>query len=163
MIWPVQKMPFESRPRFAGDAGFRDEIDRRVNDHFRRTGSPPQGDARMYLKTAILLAWFAASYALLVFAATTPWQAILLACSLAFSIAGIGFGIQHDANHGAYSKSALVNRLLGMTLDLMGASSYVWRWKHNVFHHTYTNIDEIDDDISLGQLGRLAPGQQRRS
>ena len=56
-------------------------------------------------------------------------------------MAGIGFGIQHDANHGAYSSRAAVNRVMAMTLDMLGASSYLWRVKHNLSHHTYTNID----------------------
>jgi linoleoyl-CoA desaturase len=50
---------------------------------------------------------------------------------------------------------------MGMTLDLMGASSYVWHWKHNIFHHTYTNISGADDDIALGPFGRLSPAQPR--
>jgi linoleoyl-CoA desaturase len=117
----------------------------------------------MVVKTVVLLVWFAVSYALLVFAATEVWQGIAASCSLALAIAGIGFGIQHDANHGSYSKSGAVNRVLGLTLDLMGASSYVWRWKHNVFHHTYTNLSDADIDIDLRPFGRLAPGQRRRS
>ena len=150
------------RPSFPPDSGFREELIRRVDDHFARARVSPHADPRMVWKTAVLLLWFAGSYGLLVFAATAWWQGILLSLSLALSIAGIGMGIQHDANHGAYSKSPALNHLLGMTLDLMGASSYVWRWKHNVFHHTYTNLSGADDDVDLGLLGRLAPAQQRR-
>jgi len=48
-----------------------------------------------------------------------------------------------------------------MSLDLLGASSYLWDHKHNTIHHTYANIDQHDDDIDVGWLGRLAPGQRR--
>jgi linoleoyl-CoA desaturase len=147
--------------KFPPDAGFREQLQRRVEDHFRRAGVSPRADARMIVKTALLLLWFGASYALLVFASATWWQGALSSLSLASAIAGIGFGIQHDANHGAYSRSAAVNHLLGLTLDLLGASSYVWRWKHNVFHHTYPNLEGVDEDIALGPLGRLAPAQPR--
>jgi len=116
----------------------------------------------MYLKTATLFAWFAGSYAVLVFVASSWWQGALAAGSLALAIAGIGFGIQHDANHGAYSASPLVNRILERTLDLLGASSYMWRWKHNVFHHTYTNLGGSDHDIDLAPFARLAPAQPWR-
>jgi len=44
----------------------------------------------------------------------------------------------------------------------LGASSYVWAKKHNIVHHSYTNIVEHDDDINLSFLGRLAPHQKRR-
>jgi linoleoyl-CoA desaturase len=43
----------------------------------------------------------------------------------------------------------------------MGASSYVWRWKHGVYHHTYVNITGHDSDIDLGVIGRLTPHQKR--
>jgi linoleoyl-CoA desaturase len=150
------------RPRFAADRGFRAELDRRVAEYFASTGRSPHGDWRMHLKTAILLAWLGSSYALLVFVAATPWQGVLAAASLALAIAGVGFCIQHDANHGAYSRHRFVNRILERTLDMLGASSYVWRWKHNVFHHTYTNVAGADNDIHLAPFARLAPGQPRR-
>jgi len=146
---------------FAGDAGFHAEIKRRVLEYFQRTGLSERDSPRMYVKTAALLLWCGASYALLVFAATTWWQGALLSFSLALAMAGIGFGIQHDANHGAYSSHRAVNRLMGLTLDLLGGSSYLWRFKHNVLHHTYTNVVSADDDINLSPLGRLSPAQPR--
>ena len=115
----------------------------------------------MYLKTAVLLLWFGASYALLVFGATTVWQGALLSLSLGLAMAGIGCAIQHDANHGAYSSRPAVNRLMGMTLDMLGASSYLWHFKHNLAHHTYTNLAGADDDINFVPFARLSPAQPR--
>ena len=109
----------------------------------------------MYLKTAIILAIFAGLYFMLVFVAATWWQALPLAVMLGLSMASIGFNIEHDGGHQAYSKHAWVNRLMAMTMDLIGASSYVWHWKHVVVHHTYTNLTGHDADIELGFLGRL--------
>lgn len=134
----------------------------RVNDYFESNGLRPDGGFRMWVKTALILSWFVASYVLLVFWATTWWQAIPLASSLGFSVAGIGFNIQHDGGHGAYSRRALGNRVSSWTLDLVGASSYVWNFKHNIMHHHYTNIEGVDEDIDAGPTLRLAPGQRRR-
>ncbi|HEY7312106.1 MAG TPA: hypothetical protein VH643_22265 [Gemmataceae bacterium] len=50
---------------------------------------------------------------------------------------------------------------MAMTMDLIGGSSYVWHWKHNIFHHTYANITDHDSDIDLGIFGRLSPHQRR--
>jgi linoleoyl-CoA desaturase len=50
---------------------------------------------------------------------------------------------------------------MGMTLDMLGASSYLWRFKHNVFHHTYTNLSGADDDIEFLPFARLSPAQPR--
>ena len=115
----------------------------------------------MYLKTAILFAVFSASYVLLVFAAHAWWQALPLAILLGLATASIGFNVQHDGGHQAYSDHAWVNKMMAMTLDLIGGSSYHWHWKHGVVHHTYVNITGHDDDIDLGGLGRLTPHQRR--
>ena len=39
-------------------------------------------------------------------------------------------------------------------------SSYAWRVKHNVAHHTYTNVDVYDADITQLPSARLAPAQE---
>jgi linoleoyl-CoA desaturase len=148
--------------KFASDSGFHAELKRRVQEYFKQTGLSPTGDLRMYVKTGSILLWFAASYFLLVFVATTWWTGALFATSLAFAMAGTGFAIQHDANHGAYSSKDAVNRLMGLTLDVLGASSYVWHWKHNMLHHTYPNLIGADDDINIQPFARLSPDQPRR-
>jgi linoleoyl-CoA desaturase len=145
----------------ADSGGFYVMLRRRVDEYFRTTGLPVRGLKRMYVKTVVHLAAFAGIYALLVFAAATAWQAVLLSVLLGLVVAGIGFNIQHDASHGAYSRSRRVNRLLALTLDLMGGSSYVWRTKHNRLHHTSPNVPDRDDDIDIGFLGRLSPAQRR--
>ncbi len=55
-----------------------------------------------------------------------------LACGLGFAMAMVGINIQHDANHGSVSKSAWVNRLLGLTQNWIGGSSLDWIHQHNV-------------------------------
>jgi linoleoyl-CoA desaturase len=115
----------------------------------------------MYLKTAIILAVFGGFYLLLVFMAGAWWQALPLAAGLGLSIAAIGFNIEHDGSHHSYSNHAWINRLAAMTMDLIGASSYVWHWKHVVIHHTYVNITGHDADIDIAVFGRLTPHQKR--
>ena len=115
----------------------------------------------MYLKTAIILGWLATSYVLLVFFAASCWTALPLTIMLGMAMAAVGFNIQHDGGHQAYSDRPWVNRLMARTLDLLGGSSYFWARKHNVLHHAFTNITGHDDDIDLGMLGRLSPHQKR--
>jgi len=71
--------------------------------------------------------------------------------------------VQHDGGHGGYSRREGVNLLMAFALDLLGASSYVWSWKHNVFHHSNPNIAGLDSDIDLQPFCRLAPTQPRRA
>jgi linoleoyl-CoA desaturase len=147
--------------KFASDNGFQLEVRRRVEEYFRTTGRRQRDCWQMYLKTAILVACFAGSYVLLVFASQVWWQGLPLAVLLGLSAAGIGFNVQHDGGHSAYSSHPWINKLMALTLELLGGSSYLWRWKHDVFHHTYVNITGHDTDIDFGVLGRLTPHQKR--
>jgi linoleoyl-CoA desaturase len=115
----------------------------------------------MYIKCALIFAWFAGSYALLVFLASTWWLALASSVSLGLAMAAVGFNIQHDAGHQAYSRLKWINKLLALSLDLLGGSSYVWAKKHNSVHHCFVNIHGHDDDIDIGFFGRLSPHQKR--
>jgi linoleoyl-CoA desaturase len=159
---PPAEPETRTRPRFARDEGFLVDLKRRVDEYFRATGKSRRDNWQMYLKTAIILAWFAASYTLLVFFTTSVWLAVPLAVLLAVSMAVIGFSIQHDGGHGGYSRFGWVNKLAAMSLDLIGASSYLWYWKHAIFHHTYTNVQGHDTDIDVSGLVRFSPHVPRR-
>lgn len=78
---------------------------------------------------------------------------VLLAVLLGLGAAGIGLNVQHDGSDPAYSSVPWVDRLIAMTLELIGGSSYLWRWKHGVFHHTCVNITGHYTDSELGGRG----------
>lgn len=147
--------------KFSGSDRFIRELRRRVDAYFERTGKSRRDCPQMYFKTATILAWFLSAYVLLLFVATSWWAVAPLAVILGVSVAAIGFNIQHDGGHRAYSQRQWLNKVMALTLDLMGGSSYLWDWKHNSIHHTYPNINGQDDDINLGFLGRLSPQQRR--
>jgi len=153
--------PSVRRLKFSGDNTFYLALKRRVEERLRDSGRRQRDCPEMYLKTAIILASFASTYGLLVFVATTWWQALPLAVLLALTVVAIGFNIMHDASHQAYSDRRWVNRLMAMSLDLVGGSSYFWHWKHVVFHHTFVNVIGYDTDIDLAGLGRLTPHHRR--
>lgn len=151
------------RPKFAKDEqGFHDELKRRVAAYFAESGRRERDTLGMYLKTAVILAWFATAYGLLVFGVTVWWLAVPLALAVAIGITAIGFNIAHDGGHHAYSRYGWVNRLAGFAFDAIGASSYLWHFKHGVFHHTYPNVDGQDTDVDAGVVARLSPQQPRR-
>ena len=147
--------------KFAKNGEFQAELRRRVDQLFESSDFQERDCPQMYAKTAILLLGFFGIYAGLVFFAQTWWQVIPLCIALGFVTAGIGFGIQHDGSHHAYSNSLWVNKLMAASLDLIGGSSYIWHWKHDVLHHTYTNIAGHDMDLEVGIFGRLSPSHQR--
>ncbi|MBA2662763.1 MAG: acyl-CoA desaturase [Bradymonadaceae bacterium] len=114
----------------------------------------------MYIKSVVLFAWFGLAYSIVVFAPVPFFVRLLAVIPLGLAGAGIGFSVMHDAGHGSYSKNSKFNQLMFYSLDFLGGSSYVWRFKHNTLHHTYANIEGHDDDINMGILGRLAEGQR---
>ena len=152
---PPSKLKFTASDRFLR------ELRRRADAYFDRTGRPRRDCPQMYFKTASILAWFFAAYFLLLFAVHAWWLIVPLAVILGLAMAAVGFNIQHDGGHKAYSERRWVNKVMSLTLDLMGGSSYLWDWKHNTLHHTYPNIEGHDDDINVGFLARLAPQQKR--
>ncbi len=78
-----------------------------------------------------------------------------------FGSAGVGMGVMHDAIHGSYSSNRRVNKWLGYTMNLIGANDEIWRMQHNVLHHTYTNIEEHDDDLNAPSFLRFSPHAPR--
>ncbi|TAK17934.1 MAG: acyl-CoA desaturase [Acidobacteria bacterium] len=141
-------------PQFATPAVFKHVLEKRVEGFLanRRTTDSPL----MYAKAIGLFAASALSYYFLVFRTDSIWAALAWGFVLAMALVGIGFNVQHDGNHGGFSRYKWVNRSAGFTLDLIGASSYFWADKHNHNHHVYTNIPHEDADINLGPLARLS-------
>ena len=146
------------RGMFIGGGEFHSELKRRVAAQLT-PALIRRGRWRASFKGLLLIAWALGSWAFLVFAASTWWQALLGGISLALGTAGVAFSVGHDANHGAFFPSRRWNRIVGYSFDLIGASSYVWRTKHNVAHHTFTNVDGADTDIDQMPFARLAPSQ----
>lgn len=89
---------------------------------------------------------------------SSPFLVVFLYLLSGLGIAGIGMGVMHDANHGAYTKKAVWGKVLGKTMDFMGCSSFMWKIQHNVLHHTFTNIHGHDEDIDAPSfLLRFSP------
>jgi len=92
---------------------------------------------------------------------SSVWLLFALYIISGLGMAGIGMGIMHDAIHGSYSKNRKVNKIMGYTMNLIGANANVWKIQHNVLHHTYTNIDQADDDINAPFFLRFSPHAKR--
>lgn len=133
-------------------------LSQRVNNYFKSRNLSRNANAEMVFKTIFMLSLFFVPYLISISGLVTAfWVYFLLCLVMGAGIAGIGLSIMHDANHGAYSAKPWVNDLMGYTLNLVGASSFNWRIQHNVLHHTYTNIYEVDEDISPRGALRMSP------
>ena len=143
--------------RFTQPRDFRKVLNERVNAYLRDNGIPARDIPAMYLKTAIVLAWWLGTYLLLLLGHFSPLVNIILCIVWAMAIASVGFNVMHDANHGGYSDHARVNKLVSLSAEMLGMSGFRWRVKHNIWHHTYTNIAGFDDDVETYGLLRLTP------
>ena len=119
------------RVRFPAASPFSRDLKATSDAYFAALPGGTRDSPRMYVKSFVMLAWLVGSWVFLVFGASNPLTAIVAAISLGLSIAGIGMAVQHDANHGAFSRHPAVNEAFGATLDLMGVCSFIWRPKHN--------------------------------
>jgi linoleoyl-CoA desaturase len=76
-------------------------------------------------------------------------------------VAAIGFNVMHDGAHGSFSKYKWVNGLAAFSLNILGGNSFMWNMKHNVVHHSYTNVEGVDDDIDIQPWMRMTEAQKR--
>ncbi len=143
---------------------FYSTLSQRVNNYFKTKNISRNANAEMVIKTIFMMSLFFVPYAIsLTGVATTLWVYLFLCVIMGLGIAGIGLSVMHDANHGAYSSKPWINEMMGYSLNLVGANAFNWKIQHNVLHHTYTNIYEVDEDISPRGVLRMSPDSPRRS
>ena len=131
-----------------------------VDDYFTSSKIKKTGNWKLYLKTIVLIGSAVTCYCLIIFGKLSALPAFAICALQGYFMACIGFSVMHDANHGSYSTKPWVNDLLGMSMNFMGASSFFWKQKHNIIHHTYTNVDGIDDDIAKSPIIRQCETQR---
>jgi linoleoyl-CoA desaturase len=142
----------------AGQQEFFSTLSQRVNAYFKTNNIQRTANAEMVVKTIFMFLLYFTPYFLILFSGVSSlWALAFLCVVMGFGKAGIGLSVMHDANHGAYSTKSWVNTFLGLSLNVIGGHAFNWRIQHNVLHHTYTNVHEVDEDISPRGILRMAP------
>jgi linoleoyl-CoA desaturase len=159
---PMSEARTKRAVHFTPSSAFHAALKRRAASALLERGLPAHGGSRILLKAALILALLVGSYLALLFWAEAWWEVALSAFLLSQAIVLVGFNVMHDAGHASFSNRQWVNRLMSRSLDLVGGSSVLWRVKHGILHHSYTNLDELDDDIDTNGLLRLHPSQPHR-
>ncbi len=151
--------------RFSNDqenTAFYKELKKRVNAYFKENNKTRFGNANMVIKTIFMITLYVTPLVLIMTVVDSSWLALLLWAVAGLGMSGIGLSIMHDANHGSYSRFSFVNKSLGYLANLVGGSDLNWRIQHNVLHHTYTNVDGMDEDIDVDGLMRFSPNQEHK-
>ncbi len=141
------------------EASFYKSINDAANQYFDKKQLKKSGNWSLYSKTIILLSAAIAIYGLVLFVEMPVFVIILLSLLFGFVSACIGFNVMHDANHGSYSSKKWINNTLGLSINALGGNSFIWKYKHNILHHTYPNVDGMDDDIAKSPLIRMCETQ----
>ena len=152
----MQKITFNNKT-----SPFFDSLKARVDAYFEKQKVETTGNESLYSKSVILLLLAAAFYVFLVFFTPSVWLALPCCVLMGLTLAGIGFNVMHDAAHGSYSGNKHLNNVMAWSLNMMGASSFLWKIKHNLIHHSYTNIEGMDDDINIQPFFRVNNQQKK--
>lgn len=150
-------------PKFANIAGsnFHSELKKRVQTYFLDKKKKSTGNFNLFFKAGLLWALYIFLYVHTVFFTPPLWIAFIECFFMGVITAAIGFNVMHDGGHGCFSESKFWNKAAAYSANALGASGILWHNKHNIIHHTYTNIDGVDDDIEIKPMLRMCPTQKR--
>jgi linoleoyl-CoA desaturase len=137
-------------------------LKKRVSGYFAENDIHQAGNSRLLLKSAILIGVAAGLYTILVFFTPATWVFLSLCVLLGLNMSLIGFNVMHDGGHHSFSKRRFLNTIAAHFLNVLGGTTYFWQVKHNINHHTYTNIEGLDSDIDVKPFMRLHEGQPLR-
>ena len=131
-----------------------------VDKYFQQKKIKKTGNWKLYIKTGVLIPAAIGLYISLLLFPIPALLAVVLCGILGFVLASVGFNVMHDACHGSFSSKKWVNETFGHTLNALGGNAFIWKFKHNIIHHTYTNVDGMDDDIAKSPLMRQCTTQK---
>ena len=137
--------------KFSGDNGTEHEfsiaVRRNVHAYFKENGISTKGNMTLVLQTIVMVSLYLVPFFVIMFVPMTAWVGLALTVVMGIGAAGVGMCVMHDAVHGSYSEHDRVNKLMGYSMYLLGSNVFNWKMQHNVFHHAFTNINGIDEDI----------------
>ena len=150
-------------PKFLNAKGstFYQELKGRVSNYFAESKKPATGNFGLYFKAVLFWTLYVALYVHLVFFTPPTWIALIECIFMGGLTAAIGFNVMHDGGHGSFSNSKFWNKIAAFSVNALGASGIMWNNKHNIIHHTYTNIDGVDDDIEIKPMLRMCSSQKK--
>jgi linoleoyl-CoA desaturase len=133
----------------------------RVRAYFKDNNISRYGNADMYIKTAVMVTIYLLPFILMLTGViTNTWLIFASWIVMGIGMAGIGLSVMHDANHNSYSKNKVVNKYIGLIINIVGGNALNWKIQHNILHHTYTNVEGLDEDIKSVSFLRFSPHQE---
>lgn len=144
-------------------ADFARTLTERAQAYFKDNNLSYYGESKFIPKTIFMFSLLFVPLGLMLTGVVTSVPVMFgLWILMGFGMTGIGTGVMHDAVHGTYSKNKRINKLVGMSMNVIGGNDFVWHIQHNVLHHSFTNIANADDDIQTPGILRFSPHIKRQ-
>lgn len=149
--------------KFTKRDAFSKELAQKVNDYLKSNNLKKFGSWRILLKVPLMFSIYLLPYFLMVFGVIeSKWIMLLMSLTMGVGMAGIGLSIMHDANHGSFSNIPWVNKMMTYSMEILGGNGLNWRIQHNVLHHSFTNVHDLDEDIRPVGLLRFSPNEPKK-
>lgn len=134
-------------------------VTRRIDNYFFKKNLSKKANWVFSMKGFFFLLLTVFFYIIILSSKTNGWS---ISLAILFTLFGLFntifvFSVAHDASHHAISEKKWINNLLEYVWDSAGISSYFWKLKHNVSHHSFTNVPGKDGDIDQSGLLLLNP------
>ncbi|MCR6640763.1 MAG: acyl-CoA desaturase [Sporocytophaga sp.] len=137
------------------------ELRKQTKEYFDKTGKVTTGNTQLFIKALIIVSVFFICYLTILLGAVSFGITLCLYAIMGFAAAALGFNLMHDGAHGSFSKKKWLNTLSAYSINLLGGDAVLWKNKHNMIHHTYTNIEGYDQDIAQMPVFRLNTLQKK--
>ena len=154
-----QKIKFTNREKSA----FFPTLRQRVDQYFSSNDICKSGGSKIIYKALFMLSLYVIPYSLILSGYFSNPAMLGLTFIMGLGVAGVGMSVMHDAIHGSLATSKILNKFFGASIYLLGGNAYNWEVQHNRLHHTYTNIHEVDEDITGKFLLRLSFQEKQKS
>ncbi len=131
-------------------------LNKRVNSYFKENNLKRTGNWKLYTKAVVMFVIYLVPFILLLTVSMPNWLQLILAGIIGVGMAGVGMNVMHDSNHESFSSRKWVNKLMGSSMYLLAGNVFNWKVQHNVLHHTFTNVQDHDEDIDAGRVIRFS-------
>lgn len=131
----------------------------RVDNYFICKKINKYGNFSIVIKGIILLSVYIIAYISIFRSAPSVVSLATAYITMGLSGVMIVFNLVHDASHQAISKNKKINKYISYLGDIVGINTYIWNIRHNIQHHTFTNVLGGDLIIENIPLIRLSPQQ----
>lgn len=133
-----------------------------VDDYFEQRKIHRFAEAGILKKGIIVLAVYFFCYAAVFMFPGNTALLVFLYIMMGLSGVMIVFNLVHDASHHALSTDRGINNRIRYLGDLVGINTYIWDIRHNIQHHSFTNVLGGDIVIENIPLLRMSPHQPWR-